>query len=251
MPAVAIKGKGKTRTRPVARAPRREPVEVKPPLLMRRWIQVTLAAIAGALVVVLVVWVTNGLRTDRAKSDASAKAAAQRAAGLKWKGTIEQQITSAGGSIASGTPTAPTLFGPVGDAITAMQKGKPAAGASTAVKKAQEAAKSAGAALTSFALSDTVRNKGFDVATVNYFLDSQKLTAQSFELYRQAASLAALALDAKGAQQQALAKHAADLKASADQLFQQGWSDYQQALYAAHIVQTPLGATGAGLGTGS
>jgi len=245
---MAIKGKGKTRTRQVARAPRREPVEVQPPLLMRRWVQVTAACVAGAFVVMLVVWVTNGLRADRAKSHATAQAAAQRAAGLRWQTELQQQIQSVGGSIVPGSPTAPTLFAPIGDAITGLQKGKAPAGAAGDLSKAQDQAKAGSDALTSFALADAVRSKGFDVASVNYFLDSQKLIAQSFELYRQAAALATLALDAQGAQQKALTKGASDLKASADQLFQQGWSAYQQALYSAHIVQTPSvpGVPGAG-----
>ena len=246
---MAIKGKGKTRTRQVARAPRREPVEVKPPFLMRRWVQVVGACVAGALVVMLVVWVTNGLRADRAKKDAAAHAGAQRAAGLKWKTEVEQQVSSVGGSVTPGSPTAPAMFTSVGDAISGLQKGKAPATAAKDLATAQEQAKAASDALTKFALSDAVRSKGFDVGTVNYFLNSQQLIAQSFELYRQAASLAAVALDAQGAQK-VLAKHAADLKASADQLFQQGWSDYQQALYAAHLVQTPLGAPG-GLPAGS
>jgi hypothetical protein len=195
----------------------------------------------------LVVWVTNGLRADRAKNQATDRAAAQRTAGEKWKAELEQQIQSVGGSVVPGSPTAPTLFIPVGDTIGALTNGKtPPKGASDALSKSQDQAKATGDALTKFALADAVRSKGFDVASVNYFLDSQKLIAQSFELYRQAAGLAALALDAQGAQQKVLAKHAADLKASADSLFQQGWFAYQQALYAAHIVQTPLGAPGAG-----
>jgi len=247
---MAIKGKGKTRTRQVARAPRRGPVEVKPPFLLRRWVQVVGACVAGALIVMLVIWVTNGLRADRAKSDATAQAGAQRAAGLKWKTEVEQQIGNAGGTVTPGSPAPPTVFVPVSDAITGIQKGQAPSGAGDALKKAQDQAKAASHALTTFALSDTVRSKGFDVGTVNYFLNSQQLMAQSFELYRQAAAIAAVALDAQGAQQKLLAKHAADLKASADQLFQQGWSDYQQALYAAHLVQTPLGAPG-GLPAGS
>jgi len=241
---MAIKGKGKTRTRQVARAPRHEPVEVKPPLLMRRWVQLVGACVAGVLVVLIAIWVTNGLRSDRAKHDATAQASAQREAGTKWKTELEGQIRAAGGSVVPDSPTAPTMFTSVGDAITGLQKGQPPAHAADALSKAEDAAATGNKALTGFALSDAVRGKGFDVATVNYFLNSQQLIAQSFELYRQAASLAALALDATGAEQKTLAKHAADLKASADQLFAQGWSAYQQALYAAHVVQTPLGAPG-------
>ena len=43
---MAIKGKGKTRSRPPARAPRPIPVVVKPPFFRRRWVQVVGAFLA-------------------------------------------------------------------------------------------------------------------------------------------------------------------------------------------------------------
>lgn len=245
---MAIKGKGRTRSRPVSRAPRREPVTVKPPLFLRRWVQVGAAFVAGVLVVTLVVWVTNGLRRDRALSRSNAQASQQRKAGQTWQTELEGQIGKLG-QITPGTPTAPTIFTSVADAIGALAKGKtPPKGSAAALETVRTDAKAASDALTKYGLSDAIRGKGFDVGEVNYFLDSQKLIARSLDLYRQAAALAEIALDAKG--RDALAKQATTAKANADALFQEGWFDYQQALYAAGIVQTPLGGAG-GLSGGS
>ena len=72
---MAIKGKGKTKGRQPARAPRRAPVEVKPPFFMRRRVQVALAFVVGILVMMLAVWITNGLRQQRADGLASLRLA--------------------------------------------------------------------------------------------------------------------------------------------------------------------------------
>ena len=66
---MAIKGKSRTKSRPkqVARAPRREPVVVKPPLFQRRWLQLTAAFILGVLAMSIVVWVSHGVHRQRAE----------------------------------------------------------------------------------------------------------------------------------------------------------------------------------------
>ena len=46
---MAIKGKRRTKNRPVTRAPRRAPVAVKPHLFGRRWFQLAAVFVAGIL----------------------------------------------------------------------------------------------------------------------------------------------------------------------------------------------------------
>jgi ferric-dicitrate binding protein FerR (iron transport regulator) len=103
---MAIKGKGKTKGRQPARAPRRAPVEVKPPFFMRRRVQVVLAFVAGILAMMLAVWITNGLRQQRADDKAATEAAQQRAAGQKWKTQVESEFGKIG-TISPGAPPAP------------------------------------------------------------------------------------------------------------------------------------------------
>ena len=45
---MAIKGKGKTKSRPPSRAPRRGPVEVPTPFTQRRWVQLVAVLLLGA-----------------------------------------------------------------------------------------------------------------------------------------------------------------------------------------------------------
>ena len=76
---MAIKGKGKTKNRQPARAPRRTPVPVKPPFFARRWVQLVAALLIGMGIVWFLVWVTNGIRASR-DSDQAAKIAIPRIA---------------------------------------------------------------------------------------------------------------------------------------------------------------------------
>jgi hypothetical protein len=236
---MAIKGKGKTKSRPPARAPRREPVEVKPPFFLRRRVQVIGAFLAGIMVMVLGTWVTNGLRQQNAADQAKADASKQRSAGLAWQSTVETSI-GAIGTIAPGAP--PTILPAVGTTIAAIQKGKVPPDAAKTLQQAQDEAKSAIDAISKVKLADQVRDKGFTVAEVNYFLNSQTRIVEALQLYSRAAGVAAIAADASGHTQPALADEAASIQATADQILQEGWSDYQQALFASGISQSPVPA---------
>jgi len=237
---MAIKGKGKTRARQVARAPRRVPIEVKPPLFMRRPIQASLAFVAGILVMMLVVWVTNGLRQQRAQDQAKGDAATRRSATLGWQREVEGALGKVG-TLTPGGP--PSLLPAIGSTIGALQKGRLPAGAAEALRTAREDASGAIDPLRKFALTDAVRSKGFDKGEVNYFLNSQKRLVEALQLYRQAAALAAAAAGVQGKLRTALADQAAAIQASGDQILQEGWADYQQALFAGGISQTPLSTT--------
>jgi hypothetical protein len=242
---VAIKGKGKTKGRQPVRAPRREPVEVKPPFFLRRRVQIAIAFVAGLLLFMFAVWVTNGLRQDRADKQAKAQASKQRQAALAWQSTVEGEI----GKIGTINPGAtPTILPDVATTIASLQKGKVPAGAAKTLKQTQDDAQGAIDAIKKVPLADQIRDKGFTVGEVNYFLNSQTRLVEALDLYIRAASVAALAANATGDARTSLADEAAKIQATADQILQEGWSDYQQALYAGGIAQTPLGP---GTATGS
>ncbi len=236
---MAIKGKGKTRGRQPARAPRREPVQVKGPFFMRRRVQLVLAFLVGFLLMMFGVWVTNGLRQNKADDQAKADASKQRAATLAWQSDLEGAISKVG-TVTQGAP--PTILPNVATAIAAIQKGNPPSDTGKALKQARDDAQGAIDTIKKVALADQIRDKGFTVGEVNYFLNSQSRTVEALELYSHAAAVAALALDATGPTQKALAGQAANIQASADQILQEGWSDYEQALFAGGIAQTPISA---------
>jgi hypothetical protein len=250
---MAIKGKGKTRGRQPARAPRRAPVEVKAPLFLRRGVQISVAAIAGFLVMMLLVWVTNGLRQQRVNKQATKDASAQRAAAEKWQSTVEGTL----GTLGAITPgTDPVLLSQIDTAITALQKGDaPPKGAAEALQTAQDQAKAAAVPLDAYGLVDQISSKGMSEGQVDWFLNSQKRIVQALELYRESAALAVLSIDATGAQRRAIAARALDVKATADAILKDGWSDYQNALASVGIAQPPSvpglpNATGPGAPTG-
>ncbi len=237
---MAIKGKGKTRGRQASRAPRRAPVEVKPPFFLRRGVQVTLALVAGFLLMVLVVWVTNGLRQQRADDKAATQAATQgpkqRAAGQKWKSQVEGAL----GTVGTLSPGAqPALFPDLATTISGLQKGHVPDGAAATLKKAKADAKAVIAPLKAYKLTDTVRDIGMDSEQVSWFLNSQTRIVQALELYEQAASNAALAIAAPGDQRAAIADGAAALQDSAAKLLLDGWTDYTNALGSVQIVESP------------
>lgn len=234
---MAIKGKGKTKGRQPSRAPRRAPVEVKPPLFLRRWVQVSLAFVAGLLLMVFAIWVTNYLRQQSADDKAAAQASEQRAAGQKWKSQVEGALGKVG-TLSPGAP--PAVFPELATAISGLQKGKVPDGAEEIVRKARADAKLAVDPLKSYKLTDDVRDIGMSEGQVSWFLNSQTRIVEALKLYGQAAANAVLAIDAPDDHRAAIADAAAALQDSAAQILQDGWSDYQNALGSVQLLDSPL-----------
>jgi hypothetical protein len=244
---MAIKGKRKPKSKPVARAPKRAPVQVTPPWPRRRWVQVTAAFVVGLFVMTLFVWITNGLRQDRANADAAASASAQAdAATKKLKAATAWQTAADGalsqvGTLNQGLP--PTVFADMSAAIDTMDtKGTVPAGAEQTLTDAQAAAKKAVDTLTAFDLVGTIRNKGFNELQAAAFTNSKERMIEGLQLYGQAAEVAALAAKATDpAQAEKLSKVAADLRDSAALVFNAGWQEYQSALRAGGVANIPAG----------
>lgn len=233
---MAIKGKGKTKGRQPARAPRRAPVEVKPPFFLRRSVQVSLSFVAGFLLMVFAVWVTNYLRQQRADNKTGTQASEQRTAGQKWKSQVEGAL----GTVGTLSPGAqPALFPDLAATISGLQKGHVPNGAAATLKKAKADAKAVIDPLKAYKLSDSVRDIGLDAEQVSWFLNSQARIVQALELYEQVAANAALAVAAPGDQRAAIANGAAALQDSAAKLLLDGWTDYTNALGSVQIVESP------------
>jgi hypothetical protein len=244
---MAIKGKGKTKGRQASRAPRRAPVEVKPPLFLRRRVQVSLAFLAGLLLMVFAVWVTNYLRQQRADDKAATQATAQRTAGQKWKTQVEGALGKVG-TLSPGAP--PALFPDLATTIAGLQKGHVPDGAAATLKQSQTDARAAIDPLKAYKLSDGVRDIGMDAEQVSWFLNSQTRFVEALELYEQVAANAALAIAAPDDQRAAIADGAAAIQDRAAEILQDGWTDYTNALGSVQIVQSPpltslTGPTGA------
>ena len=95
---MAIKGKGRTRTKQPVRAPRRGPVPVPVPFVRRRGVQVVAAFLVGALVFWGGVWLTNGLRAQDTSERDREQELQQRRAGAAWENLVATEVGTSGRS---------------------------------------------------------------------------------------------------------------------------------------------------------
>lgn len=247
---MAIKGKSKSRPKQVARAPRHEPVVVKPPLFARRWVQVTAAAVAGVLVMLFVVWVTNNIRQERRTNAANQAAdqagASKRTAGLAWQGAVEGAVSRLGTVNPS---VVPNIFTTLNTEIDQMvQHGTVGKHADVVFRAGKESAGKSVKALQNFDLSGTISNKGFDVAEAQYFTESRDRLVAAIQAYERAAEAALIATTLHGTPPFSDQVNLADeLRQDANAEFQSAWSTYQSALGAAGIAPKPP-STGIGGG---
>ena len=227
---MAIKGKSKPKgkSRTVARAPRHEPVTVKPPMFQRRWIQLTAFFVLGVIALAIFVWVTNGLRSDRATNDAQAAAATRLAAANAGQREVESAIGNVGTVSSAGQP--PVIFADTNAAIDALKKGSSPAGATATFDKAVKDAKTAIDSLTKFDVAGTIRNQGFDEAQALFFTDSKDRLVNALTLYQKAAQAGKLAAQADVAQAASITALADELRSAANTEFQQAWTTYGEAL---------------------
>ena len=245
---MAIKGKSKPKSKPkgVAKAPRREPVEVKAPLLQRRWVQLTAAFVVGFFVMTLLVWVTNGLRQDRAEKDAAAAATTKRAAALAWQRQAESALGKAG-TVTAGAQ--PVMLAPAKAVLQAMKTGTPPANAARTFKTASDDAQAAIDALTAFDLASTIADQGFSASEALTFTESKDRLINALVLYQKAAATGGLAVEATGQPAADLEALANDLMTSADTEFQQAWTTLTEALSAGGVV-SGIPGTASSLGGG-
>jgi len=243
---MAIKGKSRTKSRPkqVARAPRREPVVVKPPLFQRRWLQLTATFVLGILATLVAVWVWHGISADNTQKAVANVASTKRAAAQGWQSAVEGAFATVGTTPQPGSP--PTAFPDMAAALTSLEKGTVPKGAAATFANASKTAAAASATITKYGVADKIRNQGFDVVEATAFTDSYSGLVAALDQYAKAAQAGSLALKAPKAQRHALVTFAQSLQASAASQLSAAWSDYENALVAGGISETPLpsGATG-------
>jgi hypothetical protein len=239
---MAIKGKGKTRPKRVARAPRREIVPVKPPFFLRRWVQALGAFALGILVSIFAIWLANGLRESAAREQDRRSEATARAAVQAWDDRLTSDLAEVG-SVDPGAP--PVVLPEVAAAIDDLAAGRDV---DTAVlADGRRATGAALRALEGFELTDTIRDQGLDVAETNYVLNSRDKVVVALATYREAIELATAASDALGGERERLATIAIDLRDRAVAQLADGFDDLAQAKASVGIVERPAvpGLTGA------
>jgi hypothetical protein len=233
---MAIKGKGRTRARQPIRAPRREPVAVPVPFMRRRGVQLTAAFIAGLLVFWGGIWLTNGLRAERASEEEQAAELRRRQAGAAWNDLVKEQIGTIG-SFTEGRP--PVILPQVAEGLRQLGKANPPEGVADDLETAAADAKEAADAIAGFDLIGTLRDKGFDQVAILRFIAARDALVTTIELSRQAALLGAVAADLEGSERDDVLEQAEAALAQADIALQRFYQEHTEAMAAAGTRQAP------------
>jgi hypothetical protein len=240
---MTIKGKGRTRPRQVAKAPRRQPVVVKPLFWRRRWVQLTAAFVLGILVVWLLLWVRGNLRSDNAAADD--KARANRRVGMlsSWQSAVDTAFGTVGTLTPGATPVAlPGLT----SALTTLKKGTVPQGAAEDLESDAKRASDSADQLEGFKAADEIRTAdAFDRFETLQILDSQKSFVLALRLYARAATFASTAARAERSQVVGLAREAAELQKLASSTLGDAYGGYQELLLQAGLISlAPPGSGG-------
>lgn len=230
---MAIKGKGKTRAKQVARAPRREVVPVKPPFAQRTWVKATAAFIAGVFLVSMCWWVWENLDQDRNAQKAADARTQQQQTIQAWRTELQTDLADVaqvqGGSV-------PQIATAVQPALDALGKGNDPG--VTAANMRTLAGQLDGAAdkLAKFSIADAITDHD-DVFTKDQV---QVMTAAHAEIvaalrsFAVAAKLSSLAIAAPEDQKDLVAAADEAMK-TGQELLTSGWTKYANASDAAGL----------------
>jgi len=218
---MAIKGKGKTKAKQPARAPRREPVPVKPPFVRRGWVRALVAFLAGLAMMSVAWWAWENLDQQGNNEDAAARQALQREALSAWgKGNLEPALASVGQLQGGGAPQIATS---VGAALDALQKGDDPGVAAGELTALADKLDTAARRLDRFKLSDTIGGR-FDIAQVDLITTVQSETASGLRSLAVSARLTARSLE--DPQDDELAAAATEAYDAGQELIRHGWNSY-------------------------
>jgi hypothetical protein len=228
---MAIKGKGRTKTKQPVRAPRRGPVPVPVPFVRRRGVQALAAFLAGLLVFWGGVWLTNGLRAQDQSTHAEEQELLRRRAGASWKSLIETEMGSIG-TVQEGSP--PVVLPDVRTTLTGLGDRSPADAVATLQGAAADAVEVSDA-IESYDLSSSLTGKGFDKGQVLRFLSARDELLSSLSLIREAALLGVAAARLDVADRAGVLGRAQSLLAGADAAMARFQTHHVEALSAAGI----------------
>lgn len=228
---MAIKGKGRTKTRQPVRAPRRGPVPVPVPFLRRRGVQALAAFLGGLLVFWGGVWLTNGLRAQDRTTRTVEQDLLRRRAGASWKTLIETEVGTIG-TVQEGSP--PVVLPEVRTTLTELGERTPA-DAVEALHDAAAGAKEVSGAIESYDLSSSLTGKGFDKGQVLRFLSARDELLSSLTSIREAALLGVAAARLDVADRSGVLSRARSLLVEADAAMTRFQTHHVEALSAAGI----------------
>lgn len=241
---MAIKGKGRTRPRPPARAPRRAPVAPPTPFLRRRWVQLVVAFLLGLGLAWFLVWVTNGIRSSREASRHSEEQVEQRRALGAYKALVDAEVGKVGTLGPPGLP--PTLAPELTSALDAIASGEATAETARTLAELADRLEASAEAIADHGLADAIRDKGLSLGEANAITNSQERLAAALRGYAEAARLAALAARGSG-EAEALLRRAKAIEELARDALADGWNEYGLGLAAAGLAPGAAETPGAGV----
>jgi hypothetical protein len=247
---MAIKGKSKSRgSKTVTGGPKPVYVPVKTPLLRRRGLWIGVGAIVG---VALVLGVVYGLMQERNRDRDEALSERMTEAMKDYQGQIEPILTAIGSAAPpSGFNAFPGLGATIDTlAVPEVDEQTLVAAASDAESSA-ERARSAAGLFEEIVPTDLVADKGFPQDFNLYVINSRDGFVRSMHLFRQAALLLSMAVEAEpGDPRVELAARAKDVYDLGVQTFNAAHDDYVQAQVQAKVFESAPVAPGASLFTG-
>ena len=246
---MAIKGKGKTKSRQAPRPPRHEPVVVKKPFAQRGWVRGLVLFLCGVLVLSVTWWAYENIDKQRNASKAASAQAQQQEAVSAWKGNLEGALATVGQVQGGATPQIAT---DVGTAITNLSKGTDAGVTADQLNTEADNLEKAAATLAKFKLTDTIADHGFDATQTDLITTIQPEITSGLRSLAVAARLTAMAMQNPANADELLAE-AKTANASGQELIARGWSSYTNIATLAGLpppVQQPIGAGGLPQGLG-
>jgi hypothetical protein len=233
---MAIKGKSKSRgAKAVARGPKPAYVPVKTPLVRRRglWIAIGTAFVA-ALVAAVAIGLIQQRDADRERDEVRRMATAVN----QYRGQIDPILATLG------QPVSPAIF----DAFPELSAALPVLAGeqvddagldqvAAAADDVSSTARSAGRLIEEIPVADFLRGQGFSREFVLYVINSQGHFLHAMRLYREAALLTTMAVEAQaGPERDALLDRANGVLEVAEEVFSRGYSDYVEAQAFAEVL---------------
>jgi hypothetical protein len=228
---MAIKGKGRTRTKQPVRAPRRGPVPVPVPFAKRRGVQAMAVFVAGLLVFWGGVWLTNGLRAQDRTARNEEQELLRRRAGSSWQSLIEAEV-GAIGTVQEGAP--PVILPEIRGVLTGLAQDTPR-DVVTTLRNAAASARDVADAIEAYDLSSSLSDKGFDPAEVLRFLSARDELIMSLDLTREAVLLGVAAARLDVGDRGPVLDRATSLLAEADAAIARFQTHHVEGLSAAGI----------------
>lgn len=243
---MAIKGKSRTKSKAkqVTRGPKPTYVEVTPPFFARKRVQTVIALLLGLGIYLFGIWVTNGLRDQKAEEDAKALKSREVAAVQQYVGLVEPQLQKVGTQ--DQQLQGVFVLGPdmtqVAEAMTSKDV-EP----SQLIKTLHTLAKIDGAAadaLEKIDLAKMIAGKGFTSEISQLMFRSRDGMVRGLRLQQSSLLLLEQAAGTEGDLRTQLVEWATEVSALAVEIFTAAYQDYYQAQLDLGLV-TPGPAVGA------